>query len=186
LLPYEGCNLVVGPAVVSLGAASRYLGLVAITMSCWDDAERHFEGALKRNAPSPPWLAHTQYDYARMLLARSGPSRSQKAVDLLEEALGTAQGLGMRTLEERIRARIEQARSVSGRPNVSYPGGLSEREVEVLQLVARGKSNREIAAELFISMNTVANHIRNILGKTGAANRAEAAAYAVRHGLSSN
>lgn len=60
---------------------------------------------------------------------------------------------------------------------------LSQREVEVLRLIAEGKSNREIAEALSISLNTVATHVRNILTKIGAANRAEAAAYAVRHGV---
>ena len=65
----------------------------------------------------------------------------------------------------------------------AYPDGLSVREVEVLRLVAAGKSNREIAETLFISLNTVATHVRNILTKTGSTNRTEAAAYAMRHGL---
>jgi DNA-binding NarL/FixJ family response regulator len=60
---------------------------------------------------------------------------------------------------------------------------LSQREVEVLRLVATGKSNREIADALYISLNTVATHVRNILTKTGTANRTEAAAYALRQGL---
>jgi DNA-binding NarL/FixJ family response regulator len=53
----------------------------------------------------------------------------------------------------------------------------------VLRLIASGKTNREIAAALAISLNTVARHISNIFGKVGAANRTEAAAYAHRHGL---
>ena len=61
---------------------------------------------------------------------------------------------------------------------------MSPREVEVLRLIAAGKSNRDIADALFISLNTVATHVRNILTKTGCANRTEAAAYALRHGLS--
>ncbi len=65
----------------------------------------------------------------------------------------------------------------------AYPAGLSQREVEVLRLIAAGKSNREIAEELFISLNTVANHVRNILTKTATANRAEAAAFAIRFNL---
>ena len=58
-----------------------------------------------------------------------------------------------------------------------------QREVEVLRLLAAGKSNREIADALYISLNTVATHVRNILAKTGAANRTETAAYALCHGL---
>ena len=63
------------------------------------------------------------------------------------------------------------------------PDRLSSREVEVLRLVAQGHSNREIGERLFISSNTVANHVRSVLQKTGTANRAEATAYAARHGL---
>jgi DNA-binding CsgD family transcriptional regulator/pimeloyl-ACP methyl ester carboxylesterase len=68
----------------------------------------------------------------------------------------------------------------SPRPAV---GGLSEREVEVLRLVASGKSNPQIAEELVLSINTVQRHVSNILAKTGLANRTEAATYAARHGL---
>ncbi len=60
---------------------------------------------------------------------------------------------------------------------------LTEREIEVLQLVARGKSNQEIAQSLFISESTVKNHLRNILGKLHLRNRVQAAVYAVRQGL---
>jgi DNA-binding CsgD family transcriptional regulator/pimeloyl-ACP methyl ester carboxylesterase len=63
------------------------------------------------------------------------------------------------------------------------PEGLSHREVEVLRLVAAGKSNQQIADELVISLFTVNRHVSNIFAKTGAANRAEAAAYATRQGL---
>jgi DNA-binding CsgD family transcriptional regulator len=62
-------------------------------------------------------------------------------------------------------------------------GGLSPREIEVLRLVAEGKSNRAIAEALVISERTVINHLSNIFAKTGAENRAGAAAYAFRHGL---
>ncbi len=63
------------------------------------------------------------------------------------------------------------------------PDGLTPREVEVIRLLASGKSNQEIAQELVISFNTVTNHVKNILGKTGCSNRTEAAAYAIRRGL---
>jgi DNA-binding CsgD family transcriptional regulator len=63
------------------------------------------------------------------------------------------------------------------------PAGLSEREAEVLRLVAAGRSNREIGDELSISANTVDRHVSNILTKIGASNRAEAASFAVRHKL---
>ena len=61
--------------------------------------------------------------------------------------------------------------------------GLSSREVEVLRLLAMGRSNAQIADELVISPNTVNRHVSNIYAKTGAANRAEAASYATRNGI---
>jgi DNA-binding CsgD family transcriptional regulator len=60
---------------------------------------------------------------------------------------------------------------------------LSAREVEVLNLIAGGRSNQQIADALVISLNTVNRHVSNIFVKIGAANRAEAAAFAARHGL---
>jgi DNA-binding NarL/FixJ family response regulator len=63
------------------------------------------------------------------------------------------------------------------------PDRLSAREVEVLKLLAEGRSNQQIAADLSISLNTVARHVSHIFDKTGATNRTEAGAYAHRQGL---
>jgi DNA-binding NarL/FixJ family response regulator len=83
----------------------------------------------------------------------------------------------MRALEERAASRLGES---SG---ASTPDDLTAREVEVLGLIAIGRSNADIATALSISLNTVATHVRNILAKTGCANRTEAAAYAMRQGL---
>ncbi|MEX1023121.1 MAG: alpha/beta fold hydrolase [Dehalococcoidia bacterium] len=60
---------------------------------------------------------------------------------------------------------------------------LTNRETEVLQLIARGRTDRQIADELVISVRTVGNHVKSILAKTGSANRTAAAMYATTHGL---
>jgi len=60
---------------------------------------------------------------------------------------------------------------------------LTERELEVLKLIGRGKSNREIAEELFIGIKTVKTHVSNILSKLQVEDRTQAAIYANRHGL---
>jgi ATP/maltotriose-dependent transcriptional regulator MalT len=73
------------------------------------------------------------------------------------------------------------AHLVPARP--SYPDGLTEREVEVLRLIAQGKSNREIGAELVLSLRTVERHIVNIYSKLGIHSKAQATAYAFTHGL---
>ena len=64
-----------------------------------------------------------------------------------------------------------------------WPAGLSPREVEVLRLLVCGLSNREIAGRLVISRGTAGNHIEHIYAKTGAANRAQASLFAMKHGL---
>jgi DNA-binding NarL/FixJ family response regulator len=75
---------------------------------------------------------------------------------------------------------LERLARLVGSPR---PGGLSRRESEVLALVAAGKTNRAIATELFISEKTVARHVSNIFTKLGLSSRAQATAYAYKHGL---
>ena len=64
-----------------------------------------------------------------------------------------------------------------------YPEGLTAREVEVLKLIAAGRTNREIAAELVLSPRTVGRHITNLYGKIDARGKSDATAYAIHHGL---
>jgi DNA-binding NarL/FixJ family response regulator len=91
-----------------------------------------------------------------------------------EAARGVLEALGARPDLERL-ARL----AGSSRPE----GPLSRRESEVLALVAAGKTNRVIATKLFISEKTVARHVSNIFAKLGLSSRAEATAYAYKHGL---
>ena len=104
LLPHNGYNILVGPTAACYGAAARYLGMLAATMSRWEEAQGHFENALAMNARmgAKPWLAHTQHEYARMLLRRGHPDDVEKAGGLLHEALGISRELGMHALEERV------------------------------------------------------------------------------------
>jgi HD-GYP domain-containing protein (c-di-GMP phosphodiesterase class II) len=69
------------------------------------------------------------------------------------------------------------------RPNVVRPNGLTPREIEVLCLVARGASNKQIAASLVISEQTVRNHVERTYAKIGVSNRIDASMYALQHGL---
>ena len=64
-----------------------------------------------------------------------------------------------------------------------WPAGLTTREVDVLRLVARGLSSKQIAAELVISPKTARNHIEHIYAKTGASTRVAASLFATEHGL---
>ena len=113
LLPFAGHNVVVGNGAACYGALSRYLGALAATLERWDDAARHFEDALAMNArmDARPWLAHTQEQYAAMLLARRQSGDREKAAALLDTALGTTRELGMRALGQRVTAAITRMKA---------------------------------------------------------------------------
>jgi DNA-binding NarL/FixJ family response regulator len=68
-------------------------------------------------------------------------------------------------------------------PTAGAPNGLTAREVDVLRLIAAGKSNPEIARELFVSEATVKTHVNHVFAKTGARDRAQAVRFAYQHGL---
>ena len=173
----SGTNVMIGHLVSCYGAADRYLGMLAATLGEWSRAEEHFERALalNRTMGAATWLAHTSYEYARCLRTQRGDR--DRADALLGEASALAGRIGMPSLLGRIRALGTTA------PKAGLPDGLSPREAQILRLVAQGRKNREIGAELLISEHTAANHVRSILRKTGCANRTEAASYAHRHGL---
>jgi DNA-binding CsgD family transcriptional regulator len=178
LEPLAGTNVMIGHGVSIYGSADRYLGMLAATLGDLDLARDHFERAidLNRRMGARTWLAHTDYQYARALIA-GGENDDELIQALASEARDLASRIGLRALLPRIDALGSYA------PASELPDGLSPREVEILRLVARGMSNREIGRELFISEHTAANHIRSILRKTGCANRTEAASYAHRHSL---
>ena len=162
----------------------RLLGLLAGTMGNLDLAIAHFEEAVTfcSKAGYQPELAWSCCDYAECLLQHNNAGDRHQANYLLDESLSISRGLEMRPLMERV---VERQPKAGSSPNAdpAYPDGLSHREIEVLRLVAAGRTNQEIADELAITMRTVANHVANILDKTGSANRAGAATYASRQGL---
>jgi DNA-binding NarL/FixJ family response regulator len=183
LLPYSGRNLLAGTSIACLGPADTLLGMLCSTMKNRADAEFHFVAALAMNERqrARPALAHTRYAYASMLLARGDGADRELALELLAAGAADAAALGMQALARRIDQRRQPLGSEPAAPR--YPAGLSQREAQVLSFVAAGKSNRQIASELFVSPNTVANHVRSILGKTHSNNRTEAAAFAIKHAI---
>jgi DNA-binding CsgD family transcriptional regulator len=180
LEPFAGGNVMIGHLVACYGAADRYLGMLAATLGEAGLAEHHFERAmgLNRRMGASTWLAHSAYEYGRFLLGRNRGER-ERAEDLLGEAARLAERIGMSGLL----AKVAALGAPAAAPGL--PSGLSPREAQILELVARGLSNREIGEELSISEHTAANHIRSILRKTDCANRTEAASFAHRHGLTS-
>jgi DNA-binding NarL/FixJ family response regulator len=80
-------------------------------------------------------------------------------------------------------ADLARAQALSGKGAATPAGGLTPRELEVLRLVATGRTNRAIAADLVLSEKTVARHVSNIFRKLGLSSRAAATAYAYEHDL---
>jgi DNA-binding CsgD family transcriptional regulator len=120
------------------------------------------------------------------------------AVEEARQALGEAafaahQQVGRRMSQDEIRAEVlavelptpAPARPIDPRPTraAPHPAGLTGREVEVLRLIAAGRTSKEIADELVITINTVESHVTHVYQKIGARGRADATSFAHRHGL---
>ena len=181
LEPYRGTMMAPN---VWWTSADRLLGLLSQTMGSLDQASSHFEDAIAfcRKAGYRPELAWTCCEFANSLTERNGPEDRAKANALLDESLVIAAELGMRPLMERVKESLEQIQTL---PDMAptHPDGLTQREVEVLRLIAAGKTNLEIAEDLVIAEGTARRHVSNIYEKIGAGNRAEATRYAIREAI---
>jgi DNA-binding CsgD family transcriptional regulator len=144
------------------------------------------------DAVAAAWAALAQpqqeaYALLRAASAASAAGNREGAAVRLGRAADLAGRLGARPLIEQISSLARRARvDLPGQrvqPEGAAPFGLTERELEVLRLVAAGRGNRDIAAELFISPKTASVHVSNILGKLGVSSRGEAAATAYRQHL---
>jgi DNA-binding CsgD family transcriptional regulator len=114
-------------------------------------------------------------------LARNRPGDRDAGVEHLREGLGIAREFGMRGYEA-MAARYARAYGIEELDATTGPT-MTPRESEVLSRVALGRTNKEIASELGISIRTVHRHVEAILRKTGSGNRTEAARYAIEHGI---
>ena len=143
-------------------------------LAAWDKAAAAWEAI---GQPYP--LAYA------LLRAAAASGNRDAAAARLPRAAEHASRLGAQPLLQQItrsarRARIELPSAAAGQVGPAMPFGLTAREMEVLRLVTAGRSNQQLAAELFISPKTASVHVSNILGKLGVASRTEAAATAHR------
>jgi DNA-binding NarL/FixJ family response regulator len=168
----------------------RMLGLAAAAQRNWPEAEAEYQRAIELAASSGAMaeLGQSCLGYACMLAERAGRGDREAAADLLRRARNTFAQHSLRTPLARC-ATLAQTLSAELPAPVpqpsSFPDRLSGREVEVLRLVAAGKTNQQIADALILSTKTVARHLSNIFDKIGAENRAAATAYAYQRGLAS-
>jgi non-specific serine/threonine protein kinase len=172
------CLKSLGAIAAVAGQPERGARLFGVGEALWDIYIGGTEPAFER----------TRYDRA------VAPANAQLTPDAFEAARSAGRTM---PVEDAIADALAVARDVGG-PSFVLPGGnepaspplkstppagITPREIEVLRLLAAGRSDREIAAELFVSRNTAANHVAHILAKLGVPSRAAAAAFAVRHGL---
>jgi DNA-binding NarL/FixJ family response regulator len=109
------------------------------------------------------------------------PALSQRQIaDVVETDLRA--GRLERSVADAVLSAAGQRVGVAARRD-PWPAGLSDREVEVLRLVARGRTNKEVAASLYLSIKTVGRHIENIYNKIDVNSRAAAAVFAMEHRL---
>ena len=154
----------------SAAAASFTEGLLAASARDWEPARLAFEDAVDLYARAGGrWeAAQARRDLARTLRALGHDEAGEREARAADEAL---RGLGA---------------SAATSDAAAAPAGLTARELEVLRLIARGRTNHEIATELVLSVRTVERHIANIydkIGASGRAARAAAASYALAAGV---
>jgi DNA-binding NarL/FixJ family response regulator len=183
LLPYADLFVCGGAGLTMLdGSVQRYLGLAALTFGRSDDAVRHLRAAVSANEREglAACAALAIFDLARALApgasAASGrpgrPGHVAEAAALAAAAAAMASRLGMPPL-------LRSARSLAAALDGSAAGPLTRREGEIAALVARGLTNRQIAAALHISERTAENHVQHILTKLGLSTRTQIATWSL-------
>jgi DNA-binding CsgD family transcriptional regulator len=163
LLPFQG--------EFHNGVVDRLLGELKLRMG--DLASAAYLDSAERLSRKEKLL----WDLAKTLALKATVADATKALALRTEAAALFTQMGNTEAAQRLQ------QGVKGRSISALAAGLSQREVDVLRLVAAGKSNHAIAEALFLSEKTIENHLTNIYRKTATDNRAAATAFAVRQGL---
>ena len=199
----EGLVLLLGglPGIEVVGAAADGEQALALVAEHKPDAillDLHMPvldgiGATRRLTAEHPEVAivvlTTFADDRTVLDALHAGARSYLTKDAdhteIAKALQAAAG-GLTVFDPRVHATLLAATAANAKPEPGAappPDGLTEREAEILGLIARGMTNPEIAAELFLSNHTIKTHISRIFAKTGSRDRAAAIGYAHRHNI---
>lgn len=146
LLPYAA-RIAMLDIYLCYGSVAHYLGMLAATLRDFEAAAAHFEAALEANVKmnARPLLAYTQYEYAKMLLARDEPGDRENAFMSGGRAMAAAESLGMKSLVERLRATIGQ----DSRAEADSEAAGAKTKVEPVSSTSSVASQREIASVLF-------------------------------------
>ncbi len=178
MLPYAG-QFIVNSNTVFYGSVEHWLG-VAAAAAGHDTAASHLKRAIRYNTAieAPGWVARSQEALGSVLLS-SGQRNAGTAATV--SAVRGYEALGLQRSAERVAAALTPSTALAG--SDAQPAGLTDREIEVLRLIATGRSNKEIADQLYLSIRTVERHITNIYAKIEAHGKADATAFAIRHHL---
>jgi DNA-binding CsgD family transcriptional regulator len=162
-------------------AASR--ALTAAEQSRREGTVAPWQAAVEAaRAGNAPYLL--AYALLRLAEAQVGAGDRRAAAGAVSEAIALADDVGAEPVAEESRVLARRARLIEDLAKTEENGlGLTGRELEVLRLVAAGRSNGQIAEELYISRKTASVHVSNILAKLGVTSRVEAGALAHRQGL---
>jgi DNA-binding NarL/FixJ family response regulator len=205
----EGLATIVGslPGMEVVGLAANGEEAVNLTAECQPDVVlmdlrmpvmdgAEATAAIRERHPAIQIVVLTTYADDRSIVAAlsagaTGYLTKDATRDGIRRALEAASA-GQAVLDPAVQATLLQAVQAAGlkegatpsrAPTPPRPAGLTEREAEVLTLIAQGRSNVEIAEQLYVAEATVKTHVNRIFAKTGSRDRAQAAAYAYRHGL---
>lgn len=165
-------------AVKVIKTAHPHIKIIIVTVS--DDASHLFEalkkgaqGYLLKNLNPSAWR-----DYIRAVALDEAPLNSELALAILREFRASKRDTAIEPIPAASRSpQLHQS------ADTSVSGGLTPREQDILQEVARGKTNREVALSLGLSEHTVKNHLKNILYKLHLENRVQLTRYAFERGM---
>jgi DNA-binding CsgD family transcriptional regulator len=182
-------------AVVAAGLGRAWWGPHELMLARMAALGGHIDEAGEYFAQARAWTEAQQHRYLApiidydeaLALVRIGAPDRPRIDALLAKALAAFRALETGGWEQRALALQDRAAASPAPPSTkpTYPDGLTAREVDVLRLLADGLTNKEIAQRLVLSVPTVARHIATIYNKIDARGRADATAYALRHGLAS-
>ena len=166
---------------LALIAADRFLGQLDVDEEKFDSADERLAAslALAERCEAPFEQALTLVVIAERAAKLGEVDEARRLIARLREV---CEPLGAKPTLERV-DEIEAILPRTRRSSEEHPFGLTVREVEVLRLIAMGRTDAEAAEDLFISPRTVSQHLRNVYNKLSVSNRAEAAAKAVEHGV---
>jgi putative nucleotidyltransferase with HDIG domain len=169
-----------GERILARSATLEPLGQVAGRHHERQDGSGYHRSAAGGEIPVEARLLAAADAFQAMTQQR--PHRPARTPDEAASSIESSAAAGVLD-PECVRAVVEAAGGQPSQARGPWPAGLSDREVEVIRLVARGLSNREVADSLVVSRRTAEHHVQHIYAKIGASTRAGAAVFAMEHGL---